>query len=119
MGDEKRTISKGGGLNGHRNAVVAAVVSAILGSTGGPFLLVKFFDVNPYRQDAYTATMAKAHRANDERRFAALEAHVTNHPDRELREAISEVRAHLAAQQATLEAIRITQGRILDQLDDK
>jgi hypothetical protein len=72
--------SKGGVLNGHRNTVVAAIVSAVLGATGGPILLVKL-GVNPYRQDAYTSTMADEHRENDERRFQALENHVANHPD--------------------------------------
>ena len=73
--------TKGGVLNGHRNAVVAAVVSVILGSTGGPFLLVKL-GVNPYRNDAYTATQAAEHQVNDERRFAALEEHMRSHPDK-------------------------------------
>lgn len=109
----------GSKLNGSRNAVVAAVVSAILGSTGGPYLLVKFFDVNPYRQDAYTATQAKAQQRENELRFASLERHIRDHPDVELRAAIIDLKTATAEVRAEVKQVVRNQDRILDRLDGK
>jgi len=100
-------------LNGSRNAVVAAVLSAILGSTGGPFLVVKL-GVNPYRADAYTSTQATQHMVEDERRFNALERHVY---DDEI--AMRQSSTRIATLEAQNELILIQLNRILTRLDDR
>lgn len=74
-------------LNGHRVPLLVAIVSAILGSTGGPLLLVKL-GVNPYREDAYTSTMAASDAEKDtlrmnnmQKEIDTLFLHVYHHPD--------------------------------------
>ena len=109
-------MANGGFLNGQRNVLLVAVVSAILGSTGGPFILVKL-GINPYRQDAYTSTEAREHRASDERRFTALEGHVLIHPDIALRDQMSALMANQAGNSAKLEQIQRNQDRILNTLE--
>jgi hypothetical protein len=101
-----------GVLNGSRNAIVVAVVSAILGSTGGPFLLVKL-GVNPYREDAYTSSMADQHEEVDGRRFEALERHVRNHPSE-----TGKFENRIATLEAQNALILIQLDRIINRLDN-
>lgn len=116
MEEQADAKSSGGKLNGHRNAVVVAVVSAILGSTGAPFILVKL-GVNPFRPGAYTNAMAEARQNIVDHRFAALEAHVSDHGDEEWRDAILELQRESAGAAKEREQMLRNQDRILDRLE--
>jgi hypothetical protein len=66
-----------GKLNGNR-ALVVAILSGILGGTGGPWLLVRLGGDTILRPDPFTGSQGKvlAYRVEE------LERHVENHPDR-------------------------------------
>lgn len=100
-----------------RNALVVALVSALVGGAGGPLLLVKFGGPNIFRQDPYTQSMAEADRKVLESRVATLERHVNYHPDTELRAAINELTAEAAAAKSERALIIKNQDRIIQQLD--
>ena len=99
--------------NGPRvNPLALAVVSAVLGGTGGPFLLVKLGGPSVMAPDRYTGTQALAL----EERVAALEAHVEDHPDVQLRADIATLTAEIAGVKAAQDQIISNQDRILDRL---
>jgi len=105
-GDSKNVLSG-------RTALIVAALSAIVGSTGGPFLLVKFGGPNLFAPDRYTGAQGLAM----ERRVAALENHLNDHPDAQLRAEIAALRAELAANTARQDQILTNQNRIFNRLD--
>ena len=94
------------GLN-RRNALVVAVLSAILGSTGGPFVLTKF-GVNPYRVDPATGTEVRLLQDKVKR----LQNHVDFHPD-----VVNKFETRITAVETNQLVIIRNQERILDKLD--
>lgn len=106
----------GGKLNGHRTPLVVAIVSAILGSTGAPFILVKL-GINPFRPGAYTVAMAEAREELVDLKISALEAHVENHGDKEWRNAIMELQREASGAAKEREQMLRNQDRILNRLE--
>lgn len=102
---------KKGFLGDTRNAALVAIVSAILGSTGAPFILVKF-GINPYRPNAYTADMAKARQSIVDLRLDSLEAH---HDEWDA--AILALQREASAAAKEREQLLRNQERILDRLE--
>ena len=102
-------IKKGNGLNG-RSAFFVATLGAIFGGFSGPLLLVKFGGDSVVRPDPFTGAQGQAH----ERRIAALESHVTNHPDQTGR-----FDARLTALEAQNSIMLSTLARIERRLDDR
>lgn len=97
-----------------RHALIVAIISAVVGSAGGPFVLVKL-GVNPYRHDPATGTEVKLL----ENRLSAVEGHVKNHPDEkgDFDARIYENRAEIKVINSQLDTIIQNQGRILGRLD--
>lgn len=101
------SVVKKNGLSS-RQAFVVAIVSAFLGSAGGPVLLSNVFDWNPYRSDPFTGTEGKLL----ERRLASLERHTNNHPDQTL-----QFDRRIVALEVRLQVIIDNQQRIIEKLD--
>lgn len=114
MASEDETKVKSNGLS-TKHTLVVAIVSAVLGSTGGPYLLDRLLGFNPYRADPFTGTEAALLASRLER----IEDHVENHPDVELRASIALIRADIAEARAEREQIIRNQDRILDRLDKR
>ncbi len=76
MAANESTVKKNGVLS-NKQAFMVAVISAFLGSAGGPVVLSNLLGWNPYRSDPFTGTEGKLL----ERRLTSLEKHIDNHPD--------------------------------------
>ena len=90
-----------------KRSIVVAIVSAILGSTGGPFVLTKF-GINPYRTDPATGTEIRLL----EEKVGRLENHVNYHPDATLR-----FDTRITVVETNQQIIIRNQERIMDKLD--
>lgn len=107
MAANESAVKKNGTLSG-KQAFVVAIISAFLGSAGGPVLLSNVFDWNPYRSDPFTGTEGKLL----ERRLASLERHTNNHPDQTL-----QFDRRIVALEVRLQVIIDNQQRIIEKLD--
>ena len=107
--------------NGNSKRSLALVsIGTILAATGGPFLVVKLGGPSIYRDDPYTGsqgTITEARLDAHAQRIASLEKHVDNHPDSELRTAISALTAEMATGTAERGFIIKNQDEILRRLN--
>lgn len=100
------SVVKKNGLSS-RQAFVVAILSAFLGSAGGPVLLSNLFNFNPYRTDPFTGAEGKIL----ERRLASLESHMKNHPDQQ-----GQFDRRITTLEVKLDVLISNQQRILDRL---
>ena len=96
------------GLNG-RSGLILAIIGAIVGGTGGPFLAVKFGG-NVFRPEPFTQSDA----ALLETRIERCEAHMSNHPDQTGR-----FDARLTGLEVQTAIILTNQQRIMTMLERK
>lgn len=104
--------TNGNGRLSTRQTFIVAILSAVLGSTGGNYLLSRVFP-DAIRPDPFTGAQGKALAL----RITNLEKHVENHPDVALRAAVADLRAESAAAKAERSLIIRNQDRILERLD--
>lgn len=95
-----------------RQTFLIAILSAVLGSTGGNYLLSRVFP-DAIRPDPFTGEQGRAL----ELRIERVEGHVEDHPDVALRAAISELRAEQAAAKAERGLMLRNQDRMIERLD--
>lgn len=76
MGNGSNGLDKLDGKLSPRSTVLVAIVSSILGATGGHFLMVRFAP-DSLRPDPFTGAQGRSL----ERRLEKLERHVEYHPD--------------------------------------
>lgn len=101
-----------------RNAVLVALISAIIGGAGGPFILVKL-GANPFRSDPYTGADA----ALLEQRITYLEQevgeHKNKHPDQtgHFDERLDQQATAIAVLQTQMSAVLSNQRVILEKLE--
>ena len=89
--------------------------SAVVGSLGGPLLLVQFGGSSLLAPDRFTGTEA----AEVIRRLEVVEAHLVDHPDVQLRADIAALREELAGNKARQEMILENQNRLWNRLDNR
>lgn len=107
MSEEKPNGKRANGGLSNRQAFGVAILSAILGSTGGPLLVSNVLGFNPYRPDPFTAQDGRIH----DSRIQRLEEHVKNHPDQ-----TKQFERRIIELEIRLQVIIDNQQRILERL---
>ena len=122
MTPEKVDTDKANGKNRVANGkwtslLMPAVVAAISASGGIYITLGTPIGQGLMRPNPYTSIQAEAQHKQTNARLMNFEEHVKDHPDAELRQIISDIRAEMAAFEATQGIIIKNQDRILDKLN--
>lgn len=104
----------GVGINGKltpRSTVLVAIVSSILGATGGPYLLVRVAP-DALRPDPFTGQQGAALTARVAHLEDEMNSHLTRHPD-----LVNQFDRRITRLETQYEQIIANQKRILDRLN--